>query len=352
MIDKILKEKIQRKVQSVLSKNFSGEKSRIKYTNERLNFACPYCGDSFDNHYKKRGNLYWKNLMYHCYNCKYHTSLIRFLDDNGYGFSSYEDTSKILDTIKKESVPREKSIDYLQIGIFQELMELSINREDLKEKLNLSEISNNPKNMGYDYLQSRFLLDNSKYFLYSMDKNQLYFLNLTIEDRIIGYQIRNFDKTKSKYVSYTLSKMYKILDREFLSLNQRKLDTLSQFFNITTTDLTQPFVIFEGFSDSLSYPGNSISLSGVDKNSDMFDQFEDCRYFFDNDDKGIKKMESKLLKKKSVFMWKKFLGDHGLKGIKIKDFGELMVYCKTHNLNSYKTIDKYFTSDPYDILNI
>ena len=36
-------------------------------------------------------------------------------------------------------------------------------------------------------------------------------------------------------------------------------------------DLSRNFTIFEGPTDALLFPNNSIALSGINKNSDMFD---------------------------------------------------------------------------------
>ena len=58
-------------IQKILKTEFgSGPKTFLKNTHDRLNFACPYCGDSTDVH-KKRGNIYWKNLSFHCYNSRH-----------------------------------------------------------------------------------------------------------------------------------------------------------------------------------------------------------------------------------------------------------------------------------------
>ena len=76
-----LKDKILNKLQNILHNEFHGEKARIKQGYDRINCACPYCGDSADNVYKKRGNVYWKTLMYHCYNCGKHTNVISLLKD-------------------------------------------------------------------------------------------------------------------------------------------------------------------------------------------------------------------------------------------------------------------------------
>ena len=84
---------ITAKVAKILNNSFSGYKSEIRFFKDRINFACPYCGDSHDSH-KKRGNIYWKTLMFHCYNggChKKHANVVDFLKDNGQSITQTDD---------------------------------------------------------------------------------------------------------------------------------------------------------------------------------------------------------------------------------------------------------------------
>ena len=71
MDDKVTldKEYIIGLVQVILNNSHSDpQKRQIRNHNDRLNFACPICGDSERHHGKKRGNLYFKNMYYVCYN--------------------------------------------------------------------------------------------------------------------------------------------------------------------------------------------------------------------------------------------------------------------------------------------
>lgn len=344
-----LKDKIISKLQAILSNEFHGEKTRIKHGYDRLNCACPYCGDSVDNHYKKRGNVYWKTLMYHCYNCGKHTNVVKLLDDYKRGLTKASEITNALDFIKQNKV-EVKSAEYLQLGVFQTLSELSIEKDEFKKILHLSEIR--PGTTAHTFIKNKFLLSRLKHFLYSEKTGQLYILNLTKENKIIGYQIRNFGKGKSKYVSYTTEKMYSELGKKMPdNEGMEKVNSLSIYFNIMIVDLSRNFTIFEGPTDALLYPHNSLALSGINKNSDMFDEIPTARYFFDNDAIGRKTMEAKLENKKAVFMWKKFIKDHKLDR-RLKDFNDLICHCYFHKNSAYKNIDKYFTTSPYDILNI
>jgi hypothetical protein len=59
------------------------EKSHVVTRGERLNFACPYCGDSIKDNNKKRGNIYFGTYDFHCYNCRTHVSFEDFIKDFG-----------------------------------------------------------------------------------------------------------------------------------------------------------------------------------------------------------------------------------------------------------------------------
>ena len=344
-----LKERLLSKLQYVLSNEFNGEKSRIKQGYDRINFACPYCGDSSENHYKKRGNIYWKSLMFHCYNCSKHTSIINLLKDFNNSLNTVEDVTNVLDYIAENRIDT-KPIEYLQIGVFKGLSDLAIDRSELIKLLNLEEIKLGT--VAYTFVKNKFLLNRHKHFAWSNKKKQLYVFNLTRDNKVIGYQVRNFDTNRAKYVSFTIEKIYNEIKRELPKFDgMEKINTLSLYYNIMIVDLTKTFTIFEGPSDALLYPRQSIALSGVSKNSEMFDEIPGARYLFDNDAIGRRTMEGKLKRKKNVFMWRKFIKEHKLdRGI--KDFNDLIKYCYFDKNSAYKNIDKYFTTSPYDILNI
>jgi len=201
-----LKNTIIGRVSNVLQSEFHGEKSRLKQGYDRLNFACPYCGDSTENLRKKRGNIYWKSLMFHCYNCDKHTSVIYLLKDFEQGLSKHEDVSTVLDFISENRVEI-SSQDYLQIGVFETLEKHAIPKEQIFKAKKLTGLTKG--SVGYKFVKGRFLLQRINHFAWSDSDNQLYIFNLTKDDKVIGYQIRNFTPGRTKYVSYTIEKMYK-----------------------------------------------------------------------------------------------------------------------------------------------
>ena len=66
---KLDKEYVTSLIRVILDKSHSDpQKKQIREHRDRLNFACPICGDSHKHTGKKRGNLYYKNMYYVCYN--------------------------------------------------------------------------------------------------------------------------------------------------------------------------------------------------------------------------------------------------------------------------------------------
>jgi hypothetical protein len=343
---------INQKVESIIKSEFTGYKSEVRFFRDRLNFACPYCGDS-SNESKKRANIYWKNLMYHCYNdgCKKHTNLVTFLKDFNSPIKNTDELSFFLDYIRENKVVT-VSKDYLELNTFQSLVEFAIPYDVVKSKLRLIHPS---EDLTIEkYLKARFMhfrLDN---FLYDPRKNQLYLLNLTPDKRkVLGWQIRNFEENRAKYVSFNIEKINYLLLGKGIEKEEEeiiKINTMSLYFGILSTDFTKKVTIFEGVIDSLLQP-NSIAITGADKPTEMFDDIPTIRYLFDNDIAGKRIMESKLKKRKNVFMWNKIVRDFKIRE-KVKDLNDLFIYCwKTKN-EAIKNLDKYFTNDPLDIRSV
>ena len=353
------REEITLKIQRILNSSFTGPKTQMKIHRDRLNFACPYCGDSHDVH-KKRGNLYWKSLAYHCYNSgcsKRHTNLVNFFKDHGETISNKDDLILFLDYIRINQVVV-ASKDYMQLDIFQNLREYSIPLSVIKEKLKLVSSEENMKIERY--LKGRFMHHKLKYFLFDPKEEQLYIFNLTPDlQNTFGWQIRNFKEGREKYVSFNIEKInILILDRKIDLPDDViiKMNTLSIFFNIATVDFMKPVTVFEGPIDSFLC-SNSIAITGLDKPTEMFDDIPTIRYLFDNDYPGRKKMEEKLKMRKTVFMWNKLLRDFKIQprlaNMKsVKDFNDLIKYCWKIKSDAIKNYDQYFTYNPLDIRSV
>lgn len=347
------KAQIIEKVNAIIKNCFTGEKAEYKLFNDRLNFACPYCGDSYTDHHKKRGNLYFSNLFYHCFNCSKHVNFVSFIKDNKQTIGNLNDLSFYLDYIRNnQKIKTDKS--YLEPTVFTKLNEYSIPLDVIKRKLKLvSPVENNKIK---EYLKERFMHKQMHKFLYNEHKQQLYIFNFNNVNNVISWQIRNFKEGYVKYVSYNIEKInHLILNRSINTTEDEiaKMNSLSLYFGIFQLDFTKNITIFEGAIDSF-FINNSISVAGADRSTEMFDNISTIRFLFDNDLKGRKIMEDKLKSKKAVFMWKKMIDDFKIQPKianmkEVKDFSDLISYCWITKNDAIKNIDNYFTQNLLDI---
>ena len=90
-------ERIEDLVRVILGKEFQGNPAKqiVYKAGNRLNFSCPYCGDSHDAK-KKRGNFYMDTMAYKCYNggCGIFKDSISLLKDLAY-LTNYQGMRRI-----------------------------------------------------------------------------------------------------------------------------------------------------------------------------------------------------------------------------------------------------------------
>lgn len=349
-----LKAKVQNFIQEILDHAFKGdsEKRRFHVSHDRLNFACPYCGDSSSDSHKKRGNVYWISSNYHCFNCLKHTSVDQLLLDFGARLES-EDKIELHKNYQQHKKIQNNS-SHLDFGIFKKLSELAINKDDFFIKMNIFKI-NERTDRAYAYLKSRMLHNKLEYFAYNPKTRRLFILNLdNTSTKVISYQIRNLDNYGNRYSTYKMSKM-----REFLGLKMTEdeelnanLDAASMIFNLLRVDFSIPVTIFEGPLDSV-FMKNSIALAGAHKNTLEFDQISTVRYFLDDDLTGKKISMEKIKIDKSVFLWSKYKKIYNLQRTKIKDLNQLILYAyKNKRADILNGIAANFSSDRTDLIHV
>ena len=367
-------EVIKDKLQNILNKKFANDsyiKRKIDVYHDRLNFSCVCCGDSLSDIRKKRGNLYLDTLVYHCYNCGEHmginTLLHRFNEE-----LSNEDKIAVHE-IQQNAKKFEKRVSSSQSSMSMTLLDkLAIPKDILFRQLGI--ISPYKDVTASNYLKSRMInIKDWKYFAYNPLTKELYILNTSPSDRVIGFQIRQLDPKshKQRYTSSRLTKIYSdvfnkdingIVERLLLkeSLGQKyideedgvenivaNLDRLSGIFNIMNVNLSQPLTIMEGPIDSLAI-ANSIALQSAAKHLDgFFDEVENVRYLFDNDKTGREMALKKMKNHKTVFLWGQYLDMIKSKN-NIKDINDL----QKQNLFNIDIIEKCFSDDEFDAMYI
>jgi hypothetical protein len=352
-IDNDFRLKIHGLIENILISNHgSGQKARIKKMHNRLNFACPYCGDSSDDILKKRGNLFWDSLHYHCYNhgCNIHKDLGNFINDFIPGGLDASDRIAISDYVKINTHKKQK--DFLNEN-FEKIKNLAIPLSVFYTKTGTRPIS--IESEIYEYLKDRLLIKSLCNFSYCRGK--LYVLNLTSDKKaVIGFQIRNMLKlNSSKYLTYNIEKMYQVCrmktDETTASDEMQAMNNISTIFGIMNVDFLSKVTVFEGPLDSFFMP-NSIALCTVDRKLAGLTDIPTVRYMFDNDKAGRESMLDLLKKGQQVFLWSKFIKEQGLSEYKLKDMNDLIKICFTKKLNSHKYINNYFSNNSLDAIYV
>ena len=365
---------IKNKIQEILNKKFANDsyiKRKIDVYHDRLNFSCVCCGDSLSDVRKKRGNLYLDTLVYHCYNCGEHMGINTLLHRFGEELSN-EDKIAVHE-IQQNAKKFEKRVSSTQSSMSMTLLgKLAIPKDILFKQLGI--ISPYKDVTASNYLKSRMInIKDWKYFAYNPLTKELYILNTSPLDRVIGFQIRQLDPKshKQRYTSSRLTKIYSdvfnkdingIVERLLLKepLGQKyideedgvenivaNLDRLSGIFNIMNVNLSQPLTIMEGPIDSLAIV-NSIALQSAAKHLDgFFDEVENVRYLFDNDKTGREMALKKMKNHKTVFLWGQYLDMIKSKN-NIKDINDL----QKQNLFNIDIIEKCFSDDEFDAMYI
>lgn len=333
-----LNKKIKNLLENVLKHRFDSYQKRvIDDRNSRLNFACPYCGDSHSNLWRKRGNLYLNPYYYKCYNCGKYAGLDSFFKD----FECNLNQNEIVYLKEHEGNYRNehKRIDPFLLFDISKIQKQCPIREEVEKLFGLVRLPSKIEN----YLTKR-LLNNFECYSWLSSKEQLFIFNLIPNsDKVLGFQIRNF-KSQPKYLTYNLSKINNLLDRNLFE-EDFETNKISNIFGILNLDFEKPITVFEGPLDSFLFENSVATCSIV--NEFPF-EFGNLRYFYDYDKAGREASIKKFNGGSSVFLWKKFLEDVKLEFKNKKmDLTSILVYAKMNNINLPRFED-YFSKDKYD----
>ena len=366
-----LLDNIEEKVQRILDSKFSKDsfhKRQIDHYSDRINFACPFCGDSLRDPRKKRFNIYLNSLSCHCFNCNHHSGINSFLKQFDEELS-VEDKLQVHE-IQQSSKKFERRLSNNQSSFaFQLLDKLAVPKSILFDMLKLTTPYKSKECS--DYLNSRSInIKQWKYFSYNEKSKELYILNINSNDRVIGMQIRQLDPNskKSRYLTRSLTKIYSDIFKKDLSvlieklLNsmengdkyimeedgieniQANLDRLSGLFNVMNVDMNNPLTIVEGPIDSLCL-SNAIALQGATKLNDYFDDLQNVRFVYDNDKVGKEHTLNKLKSNKRIFLWGMYIKKMNIKN-KVKDINDIV------RLNKFdkEVYESCFSNDEFDVM--
>lgn len=321
------------------------QKKTLDNYHNRLNFACPYCGDSTSNPSKKRGNIYLDSMSFKCFNCGIFKSGYDFFHDFsgickiGNGEMSY------LLAVKRgaeEFTRSSQNTVYENVVLNRpRLIEHAIPRESIKKKYGFMEVNDTPAR---NYLHNRGQFDDWR-FLYDPKFKRIAILNSTPDgSKILGYQTRTIGSGQKS----VLTKSFEAMRFDFgFAVNDdfEKLNDLSSIFRIMELDLNYDITVTEGPMDAFLIR-NAVALSGAFKKL-PFDTVL-VRFMFDMDTTGYDKAIESINNGYPVFLWDKYLRDHGIpKPVKKLDYNDLILYAKSKNIK-LKPIGGYFSRDRLD----
>lgn len=350
-------QKICDTLQEIVNEKFinSNEKRRINFDLDgRINFACPYCGDSQRDERAKRGNIYKANFNFKCYNCSEFRSFRSFLKDfhkeDGFDVGELAHLRELSEEIAVSSTGNfsgSAGRGFIQLMF---ISEYGIPRADIMQRGKYAEVTRVPEI--YKILQERKQIPENgdfRHFAYCYYSNSLIFLNLTKDrNHVIGLQHR-FMKPRPgqiRFMSYTYSDIWKkLFDIDIKQDIKDLMDKFSQIYNILGVNLGFPVTIFESSIDS-HHLSNSAAMWGASKRI----YIPGWRYFFDNsriDKAGQKAAMNALEAGMSVFLWDKFLDDYP-QFENCKDLNDIF---KKETI-SENLINQYFSNNPLDLIYI
>ena len=317
-------------------------KQQIKVHRDRINISCPYCGDSMQSSYKKRGNIILEGKhrnYYKCFNCGEFKRVDNFFKD--YKISLELDViNYISNNLGDFTTSSSGRYDISLLLDVKTIEGYAIDRQELKNNFNLIEAKESPV---WSWLSARLQYFHPERFLYSPSEKYVLILNLTPSGKIIGSQKRTFSGD-NKYLTLNLAKMY---DQMGKGKVPDEINTISQLFGILNINFNQPITVFEGPFDSFMFR-NSVANTGANKS---FPLSLPVRYWYDDDETGRRKSLEMIENGESVFLWSKFKHDFELPLRKKWDLNDIMIFAKQENKN-LPFFENYFSSDPLDIIDL
>lgn len=311
-------------IRDVLKKRFSDNKIKQQLDesdSDKLNFACPYCGDSEKDSSKKRGNFYLHSGTYKCFN----DGCLVYVKDKD--FISKFARKYLLDipSLKGAKVTYKKVNTTRRGQMMEFLMKPHINSallniKDLSFRFGLTKcIDAKLDSEVYKYAASRYLMDlpvfrdtcyfdnsGSKIHIFNMDISSGKILGMStrkISDDVPGprYDIKNYTDFTKK------AKIVKGLNEDDILM----LDNINNYFNILNVRFSKPIPVTEGQFDSM-FLDNAIATTGVTKSKSLLGTLlstKNARIFFDNDRAGKQESMKLIQEDYKVFLWSKFIHD-------------------------------------------
>lgn len=362
-------------VKDLLKKRFPGDrlKQTVLDSGDKLNFACPYCGDSKTDSKKKRGNLYPDRGFYKCYNdgCSIKVDTVKFVSKYSQTYGLEVPSVQAKETQWVHLTAKKKKGSLIELLINRNIGASLLDIDYLATRFSLIPCKKaDPDSRIGQFIRDRGLIglptfEDCCYF--DSSQNKVYLFNIDLKSKkILGFAIRRLDQVSGpKY----LIKNYAELKKNGLisSISDEvvgDIDSLNNYFNVFNIDFTKPVFVTEGQIDAM-FLQNAIATTGVSKSKLLLENLlskESALVFFDSDLAG-KRQSIELIKKGyRVFLWSKVMIDLKAKYnvdtrtvSLIKDVNDLFQFIQSREddfgfeeFNLF--VMKYFSESPLDLI--
>lgn len=366
-------------IKDVLEHRFPGDKYRQRMygdaSDDKINFACPYCGDSTKDSSKKRGNIFFKSNTYKCFNdgCVRYEPIKDFIKNFASKYSLR--IPRVHEDGENNKVKINTSKGFLiEFLMNPKIKDILIDFSDISKQYFLKPCKDAPADSEVGkYIDSRHLRNLpafEKSCYYDSDDNKIYIFNIDLRSgKVLGLSIRSIVKDfygpKYNIRNYTQFKKAGMLgdvdDKDITNI-----DMINNFFNILNIDFNKPVIILEGQIDAM-FLENSIATTGVTKSKTILGTLiskNNARILFDNDKAGKTETMKLIELGYKVFLWSKLI--HEIRNKypddrklinEINDINDLYdFYIKIGNPLTYDEFNshilEYFSDSVYDLISI
>jgi hypothetical protein len=377
MLDILTGYNIHQFIKDVLKKRFPDDrfKQEVYESGDKINFACPYCGDSKSDSRKKRGNIYPDRGFYKCYNdgCGVKSDIAKFISRFALKYSlGLPDVKAQVKWTPQTSKKKRGSL--IELLINKNASEHLLKIEEVVHRFSLTPCSEIDPDTELGIFIKNRALDNLPAFqkcsYFDSKEDKIYLFNLDYRtNKILGFAIRRIGEEiiGPKY----LIKNYSELKKNGLIRNVEDdiitdIDAINNYFNVLNVDFSKPILVTEGQIDAM-FLNNSIATTGISKSKLLLENLlskSNTLILFDSDSAGKTQSIDLIKKGYRVFLWNKVMADlrkkynEDYRSVRlIKDVNDLYSFMLKHD--TALTFDlfngfvlQYFSESPLDLLYV
>lgn len=355
MDNSYLKEMLQRVLQRA---HRDPRKQGIDEYSNRLQFACPYCGDSRKDPHKKRAALYTDTLSFKCFNEDCRSNALKLFSDFGEDLG-VEARMEVVNRWSARKVQSNVDLELIA-GYLDHLIKL----EDFRAWSNRegSDFVTWPISPGsgtHKYLTERMVEPTKNMLAGKFYGRHVVVVMNMIGDMVLSMQVRSLSNKNRLYKFFNYSTLKRAFTNEPPSPDLMQLyDRYGGLFNLFRVNFSRVVTVCEGYFDSTFF-ANSVATVGLNADVGLIlGSGLETRWVYDNDPKpppgsrfkesiGIRKARVMILAGHSVFLWRRFLADQRLPHT-VKDINQAVTMkpeCQQH-------LGRYFSSDVGDLIDL